>query len=185
MGIGVVELRQYTLRPGRRDELIDLFDREFVESQEACGITVLGQFRDLDDPDRFVWLRGFADLAGRHAGLTAFYGGPVWAEHRDAANDTMLDSDDVLLLRPHKDFRPPPAGSLIAVTVYPAGIEPEPIGREIATLRTEHARNTFPALPVREADVVVRIAAVDDGEPRCPAAVRDLRLRPTAGSRLR
>ncbi|MFE1260046.1 hypothetical protein ACFW5X_05925 [Streptomyces albogriseolus] len=25
---GVIELRQYTLRPGRRDELIELFDRE-------------------------------------------------------------------------------------------------------------------------------------------------------------
>ena len=31
----IVELRQYTLHPGQRDVLIDLFDREFVESQEA------------------------------------------------------------------------------------------------------------------------------------------------------
>jgi hypothetical protein len=28
--------RQYTLRPGQRDVLIGLFDREFVESQEAA-----------------------------------------------------------------------------------------------------------------------------------------------------
>jgi hypothetical protein len=34
----IVELRQYTLRPGQRDVLIDLFDREFVESQEAAGL---------------------------------------------------------------------------------------------------------------------------------------------------
>jgi hypothetical protein len=33
----VVELRQYTLRPGQRDVLIDLFDRELVESQEAAA----------------------------------------------------------------------------------------------------------------------------------------------------
>ena len=33
----IVELRQYTLHPGQRDTLIDLFDREFVESQEAPG----------------------------------------------------------------------------------------------------------------------------------------------------
>ncbi len=61
----VVELRQYTLHPGRRDVLVDLFDREFVESQESVGATVLGQFRDLDDPDRFVWLRGFEDMPRR------------------------------------------------------------------------------------------------------------------------
>jgi hypothetical protein len=96
----VVELRQYTLHPGRRDALIDLFNREFVESQEAEGMSVLGQFCDLDDPDRFIWLRGFADMASRARGLSGFYGGPVWAAHRDAANATMIDSDDVLLLRP-------------------------------------------------------------------------------------
>lgn len=96
----VLELRQYTLHPGQRDVLIDLFDREFIETQEAVGMRVVGQFRDLDDPDRFVWLRGFADMATRKAGLEAFYGGPVWAAHRDVANATMLDSDNVLLLRP-------------------------------------------------------------------------------------
>jgi hypothetical protein len=96
----VVELRQYTLHPGRRDALIELFEREFVETQEALGMTVIGQFRDLDDADRFVWLRGFADMATRLAGLSAFYGGPAWHAHREAANATMVDSDNVLLLRP-------------------------------------------------------------------------------------
>jgi quinol monooxygenase YgiN len=96
----VVELRQYTLHPGQRDVLIELFDREFVETQEAEGIRVLGQFRDLDDPDRFVWVRGFRDMPERARALGAFYGGPVWKAHRQAANATMVDSDDVLLLRP-------------------------------------------------------------------------------------
>ncbi len=58
----IVELRQYTLHPGKRDVLIDLFDREFVESQEALGMKIIGQFRDLDNPNRFVWLRGFRDM---------------------------------------------------------------------------------------------------------------------------
>jgi len=98
--IQVIELRQYTLHPGRRHTLIELFEREFVETQEACGMQVLGQFRDLDAADRFVWLRGFADMAARARGLQAFYGGPVWAAHREAANATMIDSDDVHLLRP-------------------------------------------------------------------------------------
>ena len=58
----VIELRQYTLHAGRRDDLIELFDSTFVESQEDVGIDVIGEFRDLDDSDRFVWLRGFADI---------------------------------------------------------------------------------------------------------------------------
>jgi hypothetical protein len=98
--ITVVELRQYTLRGGRREELIILFEREFIESQEAVGAHVLGIFRDLDDPDRFVWMRGFQYMQQRHAALDAFYAGPVWRANSRAANATMLDSDNVLLLRP-------------------------------------------------------------------------------------
>src|SRR5882757_2209120 len=99
----IVELRQYTLHAGRRDVLIDLFEREFIESQEALGISVIGQFRDRDDFNRFVWLRGFPDMAARGEALAAFYGGTVWHAHREAANATMLDSDNVLLLRPAPD----------------------------------------------------------------------------------
>jgi len=96
----IVELRQYALHPGKRDVLIDLFDREFVESQEALGMKVIGQFRDLNNPNRFVWLRGFRDMPSRAQGLKDFYGGPIWKAHREAANATMIDSDNVLLLHP-------------------------------------------------------------------------------------
>jgi len=95
----IVELRDYLLHAGQRETLVDLFDREFVETQEAVGMRVLGTFTDLDRPDRFVWLRGFADAAARTAGLEAFYDGPVWAAHRAAANATMIDASDVRLLR--------------------------------------------------------------------------------------
>src|SRR5919108_2905023 len=95
----IVELRMYALHPGRRDELIRLLEREFIETQEAVGIQVIGQFYDLDDPNRFVWLRGFHDMPARAQSLHAFYGGPVWKAHREAANATMIDSENVLLLR--------------------------------------------------------------------------------------
>jgi hypothetical protein len=128
----VLELRQYTLHPGKRDTLIGLFERELVESQEAVGMRLIGQFRDLDRPNHFVWIRGFPDMAARARALAAFYGGPVWAAHRNAANATMVDSDDVLLLRPSRPdsgfaadgpARPPPGSamapsSLIVATLY-------------------------------------------------------------------
>jgi hypothetical protein len=176
----VVELRQYELRPGRREDLIALFDGHLIEPQERCGMTVLGQFRDIDRPDWFVWLRGFDDMSDRTTALEAFYYGPVWAEHRSAANDTMLDSDNVLLLRPA-----PTAGSaweprwdagpqfeLVEITVRPCAadeqaaavarlvdaVAPAAIaagGSPLACLVTETAANGFPALPVRENESVV------------------------------
>ncbi len=96
----VLELRQYTLKPGQRDALIDIFERHFIESQEALGMSVIGQFRDRRRSDRFVWLRGFSDMESRRNALAAFYDGPIWGAHKAKANDTMLDSDDVLLLKP-------------------------------------------------------------------------------------
>jgi NIPSNAP len=181
----VVELRQYTLRTGQRDVLIDLFDREFIESQEADGMAIVGQFRDLDDPDRFTWIRGFASMPSRARALASFYGGPAWKAHSAAANATMIDSDNVLLLRPvtaRSGFLAPaaarpPAGhaqaprSRVLVTLYYRDRpfdqafadffdrEARPVLIEagatpLACLQTEHAENTFPALPVRTGENV-------------------------------
>ncbi|MGA8476024.1 MAG: NIPSNAP family protein [Candidatus Cybelea sp.] len=96
----IVELRNYTLQRGRRDELVALFEREFLETQEAAGMTLIGHFTVLGDANRFVWLRGFAEVQTRAASLAAFYEGPVWTKHRNAANAMIVDSDNVLLLRP-------------------------------------------------------------------------------------
>ncbi len=128
----VVELRQYTLYPHTRDVLIDLFDSEFVEGQEAVGMWVIGQFRDLDDPNRFVWLRGFRDMPTRAEALHAFYSGPMWKARREVANATMIDSSNVLLLRPARaasgfsleseDHSPfganEDSGGLVVATIY-------------------------------------------------------------------
>src|SRR2546430_15188513 len=90
----ILELRQYTLHPGARDTLIRLFDRELVETQEELGMRIVGQFRDLDEPDRFVWLRGFSDMVSRAEGLAAFYGGPGWKGHAPEAHAPIGGSHD-------------------------------------------------------------------------------------------
>lgn len=127
----VVELRQYTLVPHGRDVLIELFEREFVESQEQVGMRLIGQFRSSDQPDRFVWLRAFRDMETRREALSAFYGGPVWKAHRERANATMIDSSNVLLLRP--------AGASPGVAAEghwrpPVGSDAVPPSRFVATI---------------------------------------------------
>lgn len=175
----VFELRQYTLRPGRRDDLVTLFDREFAPGQTSLGITVVGQFRDLDHPDRFVWIRAFPDMETRTDMLSSFYGGEIWRARRDEANATMVDSDDVLLLRPIRDGirgprwpppnpRPPgsPSTSLVVADVWLLALSTSsafhsilsgPVedalsaagGPRLALFETEDSVNGFPALPVR------------------------------------
>lgn len=195
----VFELRQYTLHPGRRDELIELFEREFIESQEREGMFLLGIFRDLDRDDRFVWLRGFRDMDERLAALTAFYSGPVWKQHRNAANATMIDSDDVLLLRPLEPVAIERSDGAEASTVSAmiAHVAAGDIRQEIAEVlvascgdasrtiafETLPAENTFPALPIREDANVVVVLSPGDVTP--PPGVAHLRLGPTTRSLLR
>jgi hypothetical protein len=210
----IYELRQYRLWPGKREVLVELFDREFLEGQEATGMRIDGQFRDADRPDRFVWVRSFPDMARRAASLAAFYGGPVWQEHRDAANGTMIDSDDVLLLRPagpvwQLPAERPPRGAAETQGMFTASIAylPAPVTQEfreffatrvaptmpvIAQFETEYAENTFPALPVRTGEHVYVWFCRGDVQAPAPALdewlakpVETLRLTPTPRSLLR
>jgi hypothetical protein len=203
----IVELRQYVLVPGCRDVLVDLFDKHFVDGQEAVGINVFGQFLDLDDPNRFVWLRGFPSMAARSEGLRSFYAGPVWRTYRIQANATMVDSDNVLLLRP-VECRPVECGaadvdvegdSLVAVLVASLPHPPTPAdlacaravaksfadagARVLGVYATHAAENNFPALPVRDDPVLVWITRHSDAaeHARHLAAVTSEWLRP--GSR--
>ena len=195
----VIELRRYLLQPGRRDDLVTLFEREFIETQEALGLQVLGVFTEPAAPDQFVWLRGFAGMAQRLHGLQAFYGGPVWQQHRDAANATMIDSDNVLLLRP--------------IAPWPAVHEPSPDGRwhalivplrapadeaQRAALRplpglwldSEARENDFPRLPVRSGCWLLGLATTPLELPPALQAqqagpIERLTLAPTHRSRMR
>ncbi len=143
----VFELRQYTLNPGQRETLVDVFDDHFVEGQEEQGMRIIGQFRDRDNPDRFVWLRSFADMPARAAGLQGFYSGPIWKTHGRIAASTMVDSDNVLLLRPLRPdtgfaastmVLPPPGarghgkGLLLASIVYLQRRSPSEFGEFFA-----------------------------------------------------
>ncbi|WP_028935198.1 NIPSNAP family protein [Pseudonocardia spinosispora] len=97
----VLELRQYTFLPGARDTFIELFDREFIGPQEAAGARIVGQFRDLGDPNRFIWLRGFPDMITRKKALETFYNeAPAWITHGDTVRSLLIDHTDVLLLKP-------------------------------------------------------------------------------------
>jgi hypothetical protein len=152
-----------------------MFEKSFLEPQNALGAHVSGTFRDLDDPDRFVWIRGFRDMPARQEALAAFYGGPVWKAYNTAANATMLDSGNVLLLRPawprlgFAATRPggAAAGGIVgAMIYYLASVDSGQFARffdqavlphlaaagaePIVRLVSEESANNFPRLPVRD-----------------------------------
>lgn len=179
----VFELRNYQMQTGRRDALIEMFEDHFIESQEERGSHVIGTFRNLEDPDRFVWIRGFETMESRALALDSFYTSETWLSRRSAANATIVDNDDVLLLSPLsgsvegdparracKGARAAPH-SRVAIDIWllsAGGIaafadwfdaEAKPMLERagvapLATFVTDPRPNSYPRLPVREGETV-------------------------------
>ncbi|HEV3153729.1 MAG TPA: NIPSNAP family protein [Candidatus Baltobacteraceae bacterium] len=186
----IVELRRYVMRPGRRDDLIAIFEREFIEGQEACGMLPIGHYRDVDDDDAFVWFRGFESMETRRAALEAFYlNSDVWRINRDAANETMIDSDNVLLLQPARADRAfdlqglsrprsgdrsahsfsglavlmlqrPAQDAMIAVFEEKVLHRLDDLSTRVACYLTAPFENDFPRLPVREDEYAIVVSGV-------------------------
>jgi hypothetical protein len=99
--IKVLELRNYLLKPNTVENFRKLFNDRFVEPMRELGGYTVGQFRTNNDANRFVWMRGFADMKTRFDFLNAFYlNSPVWKKYRSDANGMIVNSDNVYLLRP-------------------------------------------------------------------------------------
>ncbi len=146
---------------------------------------ILGQFRDLADPDRFVWVRDFPDMEARTRALEGFYSGPVWKEHSPVANATMIDHTNVLLLRPagpelgfrfDPRLRPPPdAGRHPGRRRRRDDLSPRRpglAGHRGVAVRGERARNA--ARPPRDGTGTEPGGATS--RPRGRECVRDIRL---------
>jgi hypothetical protein len=102
--IKVLELRNYLLKSNMTDAFSNYFDRHFVKPMAELGGYTLGRFKINGVNDRFVWMRGFADMNTRIRFLNDFYvESRVWKEFGPGANAMMINSDNVYLLRPLND----------------------------------------------------------------------------------
>lgn len=183
------ELRSYLAQPGRRDELIGMFESIFLDAYQAGGARIVGTFRSLDEPDRWVWMRAFPDAASRGPALKNFYGGDVWKRNADACNATIADIDEARLLR---EVSPGSLGSLCAPRhesplpqcMYELAVTREmPAGPVGVVLVTDHSENSYPRQPVSSQSVYVTLTRFDSATR--PASRDAMRLAPTARSALR
>ena len=97
----IIDLRDYTLKANARDQFIERCETLIFPEQKRLGATILGTFRDADNPNGIVWLRAVPGLAERKRILTEFYSkGEVWKANRREVNSWIVDSDNVLLVKP-------------------------------------------------------------------------------------
>lgn len=93
----IVEVRSYRIKPGRREEFIKFFETRAVPALRSYGMTILGPLLDLENPNKFVWLRSFPSSDERERMRDAFYGSELWKNELEAVAMPMLESYDVIL----------------------------------------------------------------------------------------
>ena len=93
----IVEVRSYRIKPGRRDEFIRFFETRSIPALRAHGMKVFGPFLDVENPNKFAWLRIFPSLEERERMRDAFYGAELWKNELEALAMPMLESYDVIL----------------------------------------------------------------------------------------
>jgi hypothetical protein len=174
----VIEFRRYTIKEGGREHFAEYFESYFPEAFQQMGAIAFGQFFERKNPVGFTWIRGFKNTDARAVINASFYYGPLWREHASTMNDLMVDSDNVLLLRPLSPERGIPVlpavdpikerkgaeGVVVAqiFAVKPNGVDAfarqaEEMfasyrvagAREAGVLVTLDVPNNFPQLPVR------------------------------------
>jgi hypothetical protein len=178
----VIELRNYLLKPGVRERFSNYFEDHFIDSQNVLRGFVLGQFRIKGHEDKFFWIRGFEDMQTRLTFLRRFYEqGEVWKQFGSGANEMMLDSDNVYLLKPQRggsfdydEFAK--AKGIVVIESYivrpnhrheladllQANHSPDPKSEPILCV-SEMAENDFPRLPViQDENLLVAITVFRD-----------------------
>lgn len=93
----IVEVRSYRIKPGHREEFINLFESKAIAAQRAYGIKIVGPMLDVENPNKFVFLRSFPSLEERDRMKDAFYGGEIWKNELEHLALPLLDSYDVIL----------------------------------------------------------------------------------------
>jgi NIPSNAP len=100
----IVEVRSYRIKPGRRDEFIKFFETRSIPALRSHGMKVLGPLLDLENPNRFVWLRSFPSLIERDRMKEAFYEGELWKNELESIAMPMIESYDVILCETSRGY---------------------------------------------------------------------------------
>jgi hypothetical protein len=174
----VIEFRRYTIKEGETEHFAEYFESYFPEAFQQMGAILFGQFFERKNPVGFTWMRGFKNTDARATINAGFYYGPLWKEHKSTMNSLMVDSDNVLLLRPLSSGRDvlvlpavdpikEPKGAQGVVVAQIFAVKPNSVddfaqraeetfasyraagAHEAGVLVTLDVPNNFPQLPVR------------------------------------
>jgi NIPSNAP len=94
----IAEMRTYRLKPGKRDQFLEIFHAKSIPAHAEIGMKILGPFLSIEDPDVLFFMRGFPDLASREPMKAQFYEGELWKNELENVLMPMIEKYDVVLV---------------------------------------------------------------------------------------
>ena len=95
---GIIEMRTYKTKPGRRAEFLEIFRTRSVPAHAEIGMKILGPWLSVEDPDTFFFMRGFPDLDSREPMKARFYEGELWKNQLESILMPMLEKYEVVVV---------------------------------------------------------------------------------------
>ena len=93
----IVEVRSYRIKPGKRAEFVKLFETRAVPALRKYGMKIVGPLLDVENPNKFVFLRSFPSIEDRERLKDEFYSSEIWKNELEPFAMPLLDSYDVIL----------------------------------------------------------------------------------------
>ncbi|MCY4591710.1 MAG: NIPSNAP family protein [Alphaproteobacteria bacterium] len=93
------ELRQYTVRPGKMEQWLELMEGSIIPFQVAQGMVICGSFRGETDDSVYVWLRRFESEAQREALYAAVYESDTWKNEIAPQVGDVIDREEIKVQR--------------------------------------------------------------------------------------
>lgn len=94
-----LELRQYRMRPGQRENWVRFMEEEIMPFQIGKGMVILGSFVGEEDRDLYVWLRRFESEAERERLYREVYESDHWKNVLGPRVGELIDRSQIVVTR--------------------------------------------------------------------------------------
>ena len=103
------ELRQYRMKPGKKDEWVRLMEEEIIPFQTEKGMVIIGSWVGETEDDLYVWIRRFENEEERLRLYDAVYQSDRWKSDIGPRVGELIDRSQIVVTRlnptPHSVIR--------------------------------------------------------------------------------
>lgn len=93
------ELRFYPVKSGKMKEWVKQMEEVVIPFQVSKGITFVGSFVSLDNPDEYIWIRRFESEEERERLYREIYESDHWKQEIGPKNGELIDRANIRVVK--------------------------------------------------------------------------------------